>query len=54
MEAAEAADADSTENQVDKTSQQMEKKVPELTEVGIMAISKTQQTTEKKQQQTTQ
>jgi hypothetical protein len=29
-------DADSTENQVDRTSQQMEKTVPELLEDGIM------------------
>jgi hypothetical protein len=36
MEAMEAMDADSTEKQVDRTSQPMEKTVPELPEDGTM------------------
>jgi hypothetical protein len=35
----EAADADSTENEVDRTSQQMEKTVPELLEGGTMTTT---------------
>jgi hypothetical protein len=35
----EAPDADSTEKPVDRTSQQMEKMVPELPEDGIMTTT---------------
>jgi hypothetical protein len=35
----EAPDADSTENQVDRTSQQMEKMVPELPDNGILTTT---------------
>jgi hypothetical protein len=39
VEQMEAPDADNTENQVDRTSQQMEKMEPELPEDGIMTTT---------------